>query len=94
MGGNTGMNYEHELTEVPLLKLRNIHKYFGKVHALKGIDLDIYEGEIIGLIGDNGAGKSTLTKIIAGAIRKDSGEIYWNGRKVEIKNVNDARRLG
>ncbi|MEN2974159.1 MAG: ATP-binding cassette domain-containing protein [Candidatus Caldarchaeales archaeon] len=85
---------DYDSREIPLLRLRNIHKYFGKVHALKGVDLDIYEGEIIGLIGDNGAGKSTLTKIIAGVIRKDSGEIYLNGRKIEIKSVNDARKLG
>lgn len=84
----------YESAKPPLLSLRNIHKYFGKVHALKGVDLDIYEGEVIGLIGDNGAGKSTLTKIIAGVIKKDAGEIYWMGRKVEIKNVNDARKLG
>lgn len=80
--------------KVPLLSLHNIHKYFGKVHALKGVDLDIYEGEIIGLIGDNGAGKSTLTKIISGVIKKDAGEIYWMGKKIEIRNVSDARRLG
>ena len=83
---------EHDRT--PLLRLRNIHKYYGKVHALKGIDLDIYEGEIIGLIGDNGAGKSTLTKIIAGVIKKDAGEIYWMGKKININSVKDARKLG
>ncbi|MCS7125899.1 MAG: ATP-binding cassette domain-containing protein [Aigarchaeota archaeon] len=88
------MGHNYEYMKRPLLSLRNIHKYFGKVHALKGVDLDIYEGEIIGLIGDNGAGKSTLTKIIAGVIRKDSGEIYLNGKPVEIKSVEDARRLG
>lgn len=89
------MNLEYgRINRVPLLSLRNIHKYFGRVHALKGVNLDIYEGEIIGLIGDNGAGKSTLTKIIAGVIKKDAGEIYWMDKKVEINNVNDARRLG
>ncbi|RLI46906.1 sugar ABC transporter ATP-binding protein [Candidatus Bathyarchaeota archaeon] len=74
--------------------MRNIHKFYGRVHALKGVDFKIYEGEIVGLIGDNGAGKSTLAKIIAGVIRKDMGEIYWKGKKVEIKSVHDARKLG
>lgn len=95
MNGGSSLNLEYGgSNKTPLLSLRNIHKYFGKVHALKGVDLDIYEGEVIGLIGDNGAGKSTLTKIIAGVIRKDAGEIYWMGKKVEIRNVNDARKLG
>lgn len=90
---NSNLDYDKS-AKAPLLSLRSIHKYFGKVHALKGVDLDIYEGEIIGLIGDNGAGKSTLTKIISGVIKKDAGEILWMGKKVEIRNVNDARRLG
>jgi len=80
--------------DVPLLEMKNIHKFYGRVHALKGVDFKIYEGEIVGLIGDNGAGKSTLAKIIAGVIRKDMGEIYWKGKKVEIKSVHDARKLG
>jgi len=81
-------------TEVPLLEMKNIHKFFGKVHALKGVDFTVNRGETVGLIGDNGAGKSTLIKIIAGVIPKDAGEIFWEGRRVEINSVKDARRLG
>jgi simple sugar transport system ATP-binding protein len=72
----------------------NIHKYFERVHALKGVDFSVYKGEVVGLVGDNGAGKSTLIKILAGVIPKDEGEIYWEGKKVEIRSVKDARNLG
>ena len=88
------MSGNNSSTAIPLLEMRNIHKFYGKVHALKGVDFKIYEGEIVGLIGDNGAGKSTLAKIIAGVLKKDAGEIYWKGKPVEINSVADARRLG
>jgi len=80
--------------DTPLLEMRNIHKFFGKVHALKGVDFTVNKGEIVGLIGDNGAGKSTLIKIVSGVIPPDAGEIFWEGRKVEIRSVKDARSLG
>lgn len=85
---------EQRIGETPLLELRNIHKFYGKIHALKGVDFRIYEGEIVGLIGDNGAGKSTLVKIIAGVVNRDEGEIYYKGKKIDIRTVKDARRLG
>lgn len=88
------MSDSHTYSETPIISLRNIHKYFGRVHAIRGVDLDIYEGEIVGLIGDNGAGKSTLIKIMAGVVDKDAGEIYWKGNKVEFKGVRHARELG
>ena len=80
--------------EKPLLEMKDIHKWFGKVHALKGVSIKIWPGEIVGLVGDNGAGKSTLIKILAGVIHKDKGKIYWNGEEVEISSVQDSRRLG
>jgi len=64
------------------------------VHALKNFDLDVRRGEIIGLLGDNGAGKSTFIKIISGLIQPDTGEIYWEGRRVKIRSVQDSRKLG
>jgi len=82
------------LSETPLLETRNVHKFFGKVHALKGVNFKVNKGEIVGLIGDNGAGKSTLIKIIAGVIPKDAGEIFWEGKRVEINSVKEARKLG
>jgi len=78
----------------PLLSIKGLHKWFGKVHALNDINIDVYPGEVVGLLGDNGAGKSTLIKILAGVLQKDKGEIYWEGKKVEIKSVKDSRNLG
>ncbi len=78
----------------PLLRLEAIEKWYGKVHALKSVDLEIYPREIVGLIGDNGAGKSTLIKIISGVIPKNRGHIYWKGQEVTIASVKEARRLG
>jgi len=66
-----------------LLTLRNIHKWFERVHALNGVDLYIYPGEVVGLVGDNDAGKSTLVKVISGRLRPDKGEIFREGEKVK-----------
>jgi len=87
-------NDPFERGEVPFLRAENIHKFYGSVHALKGVSLDVWKGEIIGLIGDNGAGKSTLAGIIAGAIPKTAGKIYLKGREVEINSVQAARQYG
>jgi len=59
-----------------LVELIDIHKYFGRVHALKGINMKINHGEVIGLVGDNGAGKSTLIKILSGVYKQDRGKYY------------------
>jgi len=80
--------------ETPLLEMKKINKFFERVHALKDVDFRVDRGEIVGLIGDNGAGKSTLIKILAGVIPKDTGEVFWKGKKVEISSVDDARKLG
>jgi simple sugar transport system ATP-binding protein len=80
--------------EKALIQMENIHKWFGKVHALKAVNIKIWPGEIVGLVGDNGAGKSTLIKILAGVILQDKGEIYWNEKKVDISSVDDSRKLG
>ena len=84
----------YEKGEVPFLRAENIHKFYGSVHALKGVTLEVWKGEVVGLLGDNGAGKSTLAGIIAGAIPKTAGKIYIKGREVEINGVQDARRYG
>ena len=76
------------------IKMTDIQKRFAGVHALKGASLQVCAGEIHALIGENGAGKSTLMKILAGAIRKDAGEIWIDGRKTEIQNPRDAHKLG
>lgn len=77
-----------------ILKLTNIDKRFGPIHALKEITLDIFSGETIALVGENGAGKSTLVKILTGAYHKDSGEIQFNGRPVDIRTPQSAKELG
>ena len=76
------------------LELRNVSKSFGEVKALENINLQLGQNEIVGLLGDNGAGKSTLIKIITGYHRPTSGEIYFNGKKVDHLTVTKARQLG
>lgn len=78
----------------PLVSMRKITKNFDGVHALKGVDIDIYGHEVLGIVGDNGAGKSTLIKILCGAYHATSGEIYFEDKKVEIKNPRVANELG
>ncbi len=77
-----------------LVKMVNIHKWFGKVHAVRGVDFEVKSAEIVGLVGDNGAGKSTLIKVLSGFHQPDEGEIYFEGKKVKINSPRDARRLG
>jgi simple sugar transport system ATP-binding protein len=77
-----------------LVEMVDIHKWFGKVYALRGVNFEVREKEIIGLVGDNGAGKSTLIKILSGFHPADRGEIYFTGKKVHIHNPKDAKKLG
>ena len=77
-----------------LVKMVNIHKWFGKVHALKGVDLEVKHSEIVGLVGDNGAGKSTLIKVLSGVHLAEEGEIFFEGRRANITSPGDARKLG
>lgn len=65
-----------------LLKLENIHSYYGKIHALKGISLEVHEGEIVALLGSNGAGKSTTLKTISGIVRPKHGSLEFNGKSM------------
>ena len=77
-----------------LLRTENISKQFNGIYALKGIDMDIQEGEIHGLVGENGAGKSTLIKILTGVYSLDEGTVYWNGQPVAIHTPADSRKIG
>jgi ABC-type sugar transport system ATPase subunit len=81
-------------TDQAIVEMRGIHKSFGAVHALRGVDLTLRQGEVLGLVGDNAAGKSTLMKILSGAYIPDSGEIYIEGLKVRVTGPEEARRLG
>ena len=76
------------------LELRNVSKSFGEVQALTDINFQLGRNEIVGLLGDNGAGKSTLIKIMTGYHQPTSGEIYFNGQKIDNLTVPKARQLG
>jgi D-xylose transport system ATP-binding protein len=77
---------------VPLVEMRDIQLAFGGVKAVDHVTVDLFPGEVVGLLGHNGAGKSTLIKILSGAYRADAGDILINGEKAEIANPRDARR--
>jgi len=77
-----------------LLKMVNIHKWFGRVHALRGVDFTVHRSEVVGLCGDNGAGKSTLIKVASGYHNADAGQIFFEGREVKLRSPKDARALG
>ena len=77
-----------------ILEAIGIKKHFGGVYALDDVNLCLKYNEILGLVGDNGAGKSTLIKIVSGILSLDEGEIYIEGKKVNIKNPKDALILG
>lgn len=76
--------------EGDLVRMVGITKHYGRVQALKDVNLTIRNNEIVGLLGDNGAGKSTLIKVLSGAVPKTSGEIWIKGRQVEITSTLDA----
>ena len=78
----------------PLLELKGIGKDFGAVRALHDVDLKIYPGEVVGIMGDNGAGKSTLVKIVAGNFPATHGEIRFEGKPVQFRHPIDARDVG
>jgi D-xylose transport system ATP-binding protein len=78
----------------PLLALRGINKSFGPVKVLHDVDLTIYPGQVTALVGDNGAGKSTLVKTIAGIYPADSGDFFFDGRKVHVDGPKAAAALG
>ena len=78
----------------PIISVRNLHKWYSGVHALKGVSLDFAPNEAVGLVGDNGAGKSTLINILSGLVPPDEGEVIVEGRRVEMRGPKDAMNLG
>ena len=78
----------------PVLQARGISKSFGRVVGLHDVDLELYAGEVLAIIGDNGAGKSTLVKCLSGALVPDSGELLLDGSPVTFRRPEDARVAG
>jgi len=78
----------------PILRVVNLYKHFGGLVAVKDMSLDLYPGEVVGLLGDNGAGKSTLIKMISGVYHPDGGQIFLDGREVTFSSPMEARRAG
>ncbi len=77
-----------------LLNAENISKSYGGVRAVEEVSLQVAAGEVVAVVGDNGAGKSTFTKILAGAVRPDSGSLSFERRAVAFHSPKDAQRLG
>jgi len=86
--------FERPSMTTPLVEMINIEKHFGGLHAVNGVSLDLYPGEVVGVLGHNGAGKSCLMRILSGAMAPSAGEIRVNGHKVEIASPHDARSQG
>jgi len=78
----------------PILQVKDIYKRFGGLVAVDHVSLDIYPGEVVGLLGDNGAGKSTLIKMVSGAYKPDGGQILLDGQAVSFATPLEARRRG
>jgi len=77
--------------KTPLVEMKDIQVAFGGIKAVDHVSIDVHPGEVVGLLGHNGAGKSTIIKVLSGAYKKEGGEIFINGKKVEINNPRDAR---
>jgi simple sugar transport system ATP-binding protein len=78
----------------PIIEMRHVYKSFGAVRALVDVDLVLFPGEILGLVGDNSAGKSTLMKILTGAYQRDTGDILVAGQGVHFKSPHESRDRG
>jgi D-xylose transport system ATP-binding protein len=83
-----------DTTHAPLVEMQGIAKHFGGVAALDGVSVDLFAGEVVGLLGHNGAGKSTLIKILSGAYGADAGTIRLNGTPITMRNPREARAHG
>ncbi|MGB3500715.1 MAG: ATP-binding cassette domain-containing protein [Mesorhizobium sp.] len=81
-------------TRTPLVELRDISIAFGGIRAVDGASVELHPGEVVALLGHNGAGKSTLIKVLSGAYRRDSGQIFVNGEEAQIGNPRDAKKYG
>jgi D-xylose transport system ATP-binding protein len=83
-----------ELKALPLVEMKDVSIAFGGIKAVDHASIDLYPGEVVGLLGHNGAGKSTLIKVLSGAYKRDGGEILINGEEAVINNPRDAKKYG
>jgi D-xylose transport system ATP-binding protein len=82
------------MQQTPIIEMKDVSKHFGGIQALREVSIDLYEGEILGIVGHNGAGKSTLIKILSGAYTTDTGKIYFREQEVKIRTPRDSKALG
>lgn len=82
------------LSQTPLLSLKKVTKRYAGLTANDQIDLDVMPASIHAILGENGAGKSTLMKLVYGVINADEGDLFWQGKRIEIRNTAQARKLG
>ena len=77
-----------------ILELEDVHTYYGSIHAIKGVSLDVYDGEVVTLIGANGAGKSTTLRSINGLNHPRKGSIRFQGRDITQESPHDVVKMG
>ena len=77
-----------------ILEAKGISKYFGTITALENVDLNVREGECLGVVGDNGAGKSTLMKVLSGLYKPSKGSLFFNGNQEVLESPRDSQNLG
>jgi len=88
------MNDLHTSPPTPVIQIKGLGKSFGLTRALHDLTLHVNPGEIVGLVGDNGAGKSTFIKILSGFERPDEGQLFFDGKPVQLKSAAEARSMG
>jgi D-xylose transport system ATP-binding protein len=93
-GANLGAASLGTDTRIPLIQTRGISKSFGGVQALSDVSVELYSGEVLGLLGHNGAGKSTLIKMLSGAYTSDTGQVLIDGQEVTLGSPRAAQQLG
>ena len=92
--GSNGADLAKAKRGTPLVEMRDISIAFGGIKAVDHATIDLYPGEVVGLLGHNGAGKTTLIKVLSGAYQRDAGAIYINGELADINNPRDAKAQG
>lgn len=94
MPDNQKIRTSENIMKSPIMQIDNIVKEFSGVRVLHRVTLDIFPGEVLGILGENGAGKSTLLKILNGIYIKTSGSLVLDGKQIELGSASDAKKLG